>query len=191
MSFDLGAAGIGFGTGLNTAMSVGGAITQGDMAARMSRMQAEALRYQARMGLLNAETENAYLNASSAQEVWNIYSDARQFRGTQKTAIAGSGFYDISSGDYALMSEAARKADKLAYGVKSSAYYQAFENSRQARMEAVRLEYAAKSAEIQGKMQKRLSRVSAFAGALGSLATGATQYAVYSGLGANNANTNA
>lgn len=185
MAFDWGGAGIGLSAGLNTTMAFGSAITQGDMAARMSRMNAAAYRSQARLAIMQADRQNAYLNESSAQDVWNIYSGARQFQGTQKAAMAASGFSDISSGDYALMNETARQADKQAYGVKRSAYLQAFENSRQARMEAVRLEYAAKSAEIQGKMEKKLSRVNAFTGAFGALAQGATQYAMYSGMGAN------
>ena len=185
MAFDFGAAGIGIQAGWNFSTSIGSAITEGDMAARMSRMNAAAYRSQARLAIMQAERQNAYLNESSAQDVWNIYSGARQFQGTQKAAMAASGFSDISSGDYALMNETARQADKQAYGVKRSAYLQAFENSRQARMEAVRLEYAARAAEIQGKMEKKLSRLNAFSGALGSLTQGAIQYASYSGMGAN------
>lgn len=182
MAFDLGGAGIGFGTAMNAVSSFGNAITQGDMAARMSRMQAAAYRSQARMTIMQAEQANANLNASSAQEVWNTYASGRKFIGAQKTAMAASGFSDISSGDYALMAETARQTDEQATGIATSAYLQSFENTRAARMEALRLEYAAQSAEIQGKAQKKISRVSAFAGALGALAQGATQYGMYSGL---------
>lgn len=179
---DWGMAGIGFGTGMNFATSIGSAITQGDMSARMGRMQAEAYRSQARMAILQAEQANANLNASAAQDVWNVYAAGRQFQGTQRTAMAASGFTDISSGDYALIAETARQTDEKATGIATSAYLQSFENTRAARMEAVRLEYAARSAEVEGRMQKKLSRVNAVAGALGSLAQGAVQYGMYTGL---------
>lgn len=186
MAFDWGGAGIGFNTGINTTMAFGSAIAKGDMAARMSRMQAAAYRSQARLAIMQSERQNAYLNESSAQDVWNIYTQSRQLQGKQKAAMAASGFADISSGDYSLMNETARQADKQAYGVKRSAYLQAFENSRQARMEATRLEYAARAAEIQGKLEKRLSRVNAVTGALGALAQGASQYMSYSALSSPN-----
>lgn len=186
MAFDLGMAGIGLGTGLNFATQIGSNITQGDIAARMSRMQAAAYRSQARMTILQAEQDNANLNTSSAQEVWNTYTYGRQFQGAQRVAMAASGFSDISSGDFAILHETARQTDLKASGIASSASAQAFENTRAARMEALRLEYAAKAAEVSGRMQKSISRVNAATGAFGSLAQGLMQYGLYKGIQGSN-----
>lgn len=186
MVFDFGGAGIAFSTAYNMVSGVGSALLQGDMASRMSRMQANAYRSQARLAMLQADRQNAYLNEASAQDVWNVYNAGRQLQGQQKAAMAASGFDDISSGDYSLINETARQADRQAYGIKRSAYLQAFENTRQARMEANRLEFAARSAEVMGKMEKRLSKMNAFTSALGALAQGASQYIGYKGLTGNN-----
>lgn len=185
MAFDYGGASIAFNTAYNTTTNIGTNLISGYMARKQSQLLASSLRSQILLNTYAAERENAYLNEANAQQDWNLNASARQFQGKQVVAHAASGFNDMSSGDYALVNETARQADRAAYGIRRSTYLQAFENTRQARMEAVRLEYAARAAEEQGKLENKLSKINAFTSALGSLADGASQYISYKGFSGN------
>jgi hypothetical protein len=90
--------------------------------------------------------------------------------------MAASGFADMSSGDYALTRDTALRADAAASGMNRTAYLQAFETEKQARMEASRLEYAARAQDALRKMNSPLNAFinSQFAG-LGAFAQGASK----------------
>lgn len=150
--------------------------------------QASAYRTNARMAITAAEQQNRYLNEQNAQQVWNIFQNARELQGAQRVAMAASGFTDVSVGDQRIIDNTRYRAERAASGVNRSTYLQSFENMRQARMEAARLEYAAQIADISKKYNSNaLSWASRGLGALGS-ALGA--YSSFSSSGGSGGNIN-
>ena len=162
-------------TGYNTSMAIGNEITQASLGRINARMNAAALRSQARLNLLAANQQNAYLNEELGWANWNGAADNRLFRGKQITAWAGSGFADMSSGDYALTRDTAVRGDYAMYGRNRTAYMQAFETEKQARMEATRLEYAAKAQDALRRMNSPFNAfINANFAGLGAFAQGAS-----------------
>lgn len=150
--------------------------------------QASAYRTNARMAITAAEQQNRYLNEQNAQQVWNIFQNARELQGAQRVTMAASGFTDVSAGDQRIIDDTRYRAERAASGVNRSTYLQSFENMRQARMEAARLEYAAQMADISKEYNSNaLSWTSRGLGALGS-ALGA--YSAFSSSGGSGGNIN-
>ena len=118
--------------------------------ARAAKTQAYSLRANARFALMQANTQNQYANEQLANAVWGTYDQRDKMLGSQRTAMAASGF-DVSAGDQRLTADTIRQTDAVVSGMNRSAYLQAFENERAAMLEANRLEYAAKSADITAK----------------------------------------
>lgn len=148
--------------------------------------QASAYRTNARLGIMAAQQENEYLNEQAAQQVWNIYDQSSQLQGQQIAAMAASGFTDISTGDQRLIEDTRNRANRAASGLNRSAYLQSFENTRQARMEAARLEYAAQMADISKEYNSNaLSWTSRGLGALGSALGAYSAFSSSSGSGGN------
>lgn len=126
--------------------------------AKTASMLADTYRSQARLTMIQAEQQNAYLNEAAAQEVWNIGQDRDALIGSQYAAMGASGF-DVSTGDQRLVQDTRNKADAAISGINRSMYLQAFENTKQAMLEANRLEYAAKSQELIRKQNSGLNSV--------------------------------
>ena len=166
-----------FATGYNTSMAIGNEITNASLARSFARMNAAAYRSQARLNLMAANQQNAYLNEELGWNVWNNAADNRIFRGKQIASWANSGVMDMSSGDYALTRDTAVRGDYAQYGMNRTAYLQSFQTEKDARMEATRLEYAARAQDAIRKSYSPLNAFisSQFAG-LGAFANGASQY---------------
>lgn len=125
-------------------------LTENRMNAAASRASAASLRANARLAIMQANTQNQYLNEQLANQVWGTHDKRDKFLSTQNVAMAASGF-DVSAGDMRLTADTIRQTDNVVSGMNRSAYLQAFETNRAAMMEANRLEYAAKSADITAK----------------------------------------
>lgn len=125
-------------------------LTENRMNATASRISAVSLRANARLAIIQANTQNQYLNEQLANQVWGTYDQRDKFLSSQNAAMAASGF-DVSTGDMRLTADTIRQTDDVVSGMNRSAYLQAFETNRAAMMEASRLEYAAKSADITAK----------------------------------------
>lgn len=131
-----------------------GGILDAQATAAAASLQASAYRSNARLAITQANTQNMYLNEETAQQVWNLYDYQKSLLGQQSAAMAASGFTDVSAGDRRIAADTRRKTAQAASGLNRTAYLQSFENTRQAMMEASRLNYAARMSEIQGKSAK-------------------------------------
>lgn len=118
--------------------------------ARAVKTQAYSLRANARLALIQANMQNQYDNEQLANAVWGTYDQRDKMLGYKRAAIAASRF-DVSAGDQRLTADDIRQTDSVVSGMNISAYWKAFENERAAMLEANRLEYAAKSADITAK----------------------------------------
>lgn len=137
----------------------------------LAGMQAETYRTQARLRLMEAEREDAYINETFAHEVWNVGDRAISARASSNAFKGASGF-DISAGDIREQRALEYAANREAAGINRTAYLQSFENQMQARLEATRLEYAAKSQDAIKKFNSKSRGIAAgfFAG-LGAFAS--------------------
>lgn len=143
---------------------------------KLARMNAATYRSQARMALLAANRQDSYINEEYAQQLWNVSDAASYLRGIQRASMGTTGF-DVSTGDQRLLSDTERRANQQAAGINRTAYLQSFENQMQARLEANRLEYAARSQELIAKQHSpfkafvaaNFAALGAFAGNIGSL----------------------
>lgn len=133
-------------------------LTSNYVNAKTAGMLADSYRTQARLAILQANQQNAYLNEQGAQQVWNLYDQQREMLGTQTVAMGASGF-DVSSGDQRLLQDTKNKIETAASGINRSMFLQAFETTRAARMEASRLNYAAQSQELIRKQYSGLSSI--------------------------------
>lgn len=147
--------------GYDTAYAFGSTIGQYSVNRTLASMNANTYRTQARLALLNADKQSAYINEQAAHQVWNTYDTASRLRGSQVAAMGASGF-DVSSGDRRLLQDTENRANAQAAGINRTAYLQSFETQLQAAMEASRLEYAAKA---QDAIRKQSSSGKAFLGA--------------------------
>lgn len=116
-----------------------------------SRASAEAYRSQARMAIYQASQKNAYLNEELAGNVWQQYEQARIFMGAQNAAIGASGFADVSTGDKRLIADTIRKRDAAVDTMNRTAYLQAFETTRAAKMQEVYYNAMAKQQDIMSR----------------------------------------
>ena len=160
-----------YAAGFDTSYAFGSTIGQFSVNRQIASMLRNSYRSQARLTLLAAERQNAYLNQATAQANWNIASASRLFSGTQASARAAQGWIDTTSLDYNSQErDTARRSDKAIWGNNVTTYNQAFENERAARMEANRLEYAAKYQDYVRKQNSPLKGfISANFAALGAL----------------------
>lgn len=118
--------------------------------ARAAKTHAYSLRADARLILMQANTQNMYANEQLANAVWGRFDQENKMLGYQRAVRAASGF-DVSTGDQRLTADTIRQTDAVVSGMNRSAYLQAFENEGAAMLEANRLEYAAESADITAK----------------------------------------
>ena len=72
-----------------------------------------------------------YINEELAQNLWNLYDQAKSFEGEQIASAALSGFTDISTGDRRLISSTRYLTNKAAEGLNRSAFLKAFEMQKQ------------------------------------------------------------
>lgn len=126
---------------------------------QMYSANASTYRSQARLALHNIETKNAYLNEQGAQQIWNLADQKAQFKASQMSAWATSGFSDISTGDRRIIADTDRKYNSAAAGIRRSMFLQNFENWRSGMMEYSRLQYAAEASERMAKASRSPFRI--------------------------------
>ena len=114
-------------------------------------MLAEAYRSQVRLGYLRTAQQNRYLNEELGQNIRNIQEQTDAIVGSQYTAMAGSGFTDVSTGDKRLVAETERKGDIMSTNANREAYLQSFEMFREANLNAIYLNAQANMADIAAK----------------------------------------
>lgn len=174
--------------GYDSGLAFGRALSQASINRGMAAMNADMYRSQARLALLRANRQSAYINEEAAQQVWNTADAAAKLRGSQVAAMGASGF-DVSAGDQRVLQDTERRAAMQAAGINRSAYLQNFENQLQAAMEASRLEYAAKAQDaIRKQNSSRKALLSGAFAALGAFASNAGNLASSGAFGGSNAN---
>ena len=139
-------------------------------------MNTQAYRSQARLNLLASERRDSYINEGFAHDVWNATDRAIATRGARNAYYGASGL-DISSGDIRAQRSIEDEANAYAAGRNRTAYLQSFENQMEARLEATRLEYAARAQDSIRKLNSGsraltagfFNALGAFAGNIGTL----------------------
>lgn len=97
---------------------------------------------QAQMNIISLESQDriieeankanlGYINEELAQNLWNLYDQAKAFEGEQIASAALSGFTDISTGDRRLVYSTRYLTNKAAEGLNRSAFLKAFEMQKQ------------------------------------------------------------
>lgn len=142
------------------------------------RADADTFRTQSRLRLYEAEQEAAYDNLALGKSVWEHADYKKEFGGEQMAAWANSGFTDFSSGDERLTTDTKRKIDRSIETLNRNAQIRHFERNKAARMEAFRLQFAAKAAEKRAKRGLIWDSLSAITG---STMTGLGAYALAGG----------
>lgn len=135
-----------------------------------------AFETQAKLSLLKQKQEALYKNDSlrAAAKATSIAAD--QFEGTQKAALAFSGF-DISTGDNRMLADTQRKAAAEIRGMNEQTTRETFEAERKALMDA-----------IYYKAQSKMAKIGAHASLFGGAAkTGLAMYDDYQQNGKNSA----
>jgi hypothetical protein len=132
-------------------MQAGGAYMSGMSASYENAASAEALRANANLGILNAQTQNLYLNEAASSENAKIAAAAAQLAGTQKATIAASGFDMSGAGDERLIVDTKNKERKIRGMLLKNTSVKAFENTRAARAQKIAMDARANALDIAAK----------------------------------------
>lgn len=116
-----------------------------------NKLAASSYKTQAQLSLIQHRNQARLLNEQMAQEVWNTYDRGRSVFGQAQAGMAASGFADLSAGDYGLLSDIKIGTENVVSGINRSSYLQNAESERQAYLDYLRYDYAAKSAELTAK----------------------------------------
>ena len=104
----------------------------------------------AKLTQLNFERRSAYRNEELGQQVWNISEQAQELMGTQRSAMATSGF-DTSTGDQRILTDTLRRNLERQKGLNRTYYLQQFEDELQTRNDILQYNFEAYSNKMMAK----------------------------------------
>ena len=113
-----------------------------------NKAQAKAYETQAKLALLADRQQGLYEQEQLRAQAKDIFSQYAAFSGTQKVAMAATGFTDYSTGDVRMLADTARKQAAAVDSLNQSYTAQRQESEKQALMNAISLRAAAKGAKI-------------------------------------------
>lgn len=113
-----------------------------------NKAQAKAYETQAKLALLADRQQGLYEQEQLRAQAKDIFSQYAAFSGTQKAAMAATGFTDYSTGDVRMLADTARKQAAAVDSLNQSYTAQRQESEKQALMNAISLRAAAKGAKI-------------------------------------------
>ena len=109
---------------------------------KLLRTAAKTAEFKAKMADANLSRRSAYRNEELGQQVWNISEQAQELIGSQRSAMAGSGF-DVSTGDQRILSDTLRRNLEDQKGMNRTYYLQQFEDDLQTRSDILQYNFEA------------------------------------------------
>lgn len=126
---------------------------------KLYRTAAKTAEINAKLTEANYNRRSAYRNEELGQQVWNIAEQAQELAGTQRAAMAYSGF-DVSTGDQRILTDTLRRNLERQEGLNRTYYLQQFEDDLQTRSDILQYNF---EAYANRQMAKNYSGIRGFA----------------------------
>ena len=126
---------------------------------KLYRTAAKTADINAQLTDANYNRRSSYRNEELGQQVWNIAEQAQELAGTQRAAMAYSGF-DVSTGDQRILSDTLRRNLERQEGLNRTYYLQQFEDDLQTRSDILQYNF---EAYANRQMAKNYSGIRGFA----------------------------